>query len=69
MNPFFWLIGMYVGFAALLFAGGYIYKTKRDRRNREAELQKLKQQGSLNFEATPVEEPKPQNPERTLVAR
>jgi hypothetical protein len=33
MNPFNLLLAMYAGFALLLFASGYIYKSLRDRRN------------------------------------
>jgi hypothetical protein len=54
MNPFFLLLGMYAGFAALLFVSGYTYKTMRDRRNKEKELQR-----KLDFERR-SEERKPE---------
>jgi hypothetical protein len=63
MNPFFLLLAMYAGFAALLLTSGYIYKTTRDRRNKEKELQR-----KLDFERR-VEEPKPETHHTTLVAR
>ena len=34
MNPFNLLLAMYAGFALLLFASGYVYKSFRDRRNK-----------------------------------
>ena len=34
MNPFNLLLAMYAGFALLLLASGYIYKSHRDRRNK-----------------------------------
>lgn len=63
MNPFFWLLGMYAGFAVLLLASGYIYKTKRDQRNRRKE-----QQRKLDFDQ-PVKEREPRRRETTVVAR
>jgi hypothetical protein len=63
MNPFFLLLGMYTGFAALLFASGYIYKTKRDQRIRQKE-----QQRKLDFDQ-PVDEPKPQRRGPTVAVR
>lgn len=63
MNPFFLLLGMYAGFAALLLISGYIYKTTRDRRNKEKDLQR-----KLDFERR-IEEPKPETHHTTLVAR
>ena len=63
MNSFFLLLAMYAGFAALLLTSGYIYKTTRDRRNREKDLQR-----KLDFERR-VEETKPETPHTTLVAR
>jgi hypothetical protein len=53
MSPFFLLLGMYAGFAALLFTSGYIYKTRRDRHIKEKELQR-----KLDFERQ-AEESKP----------
>ena len=53
MNPFFVLVGMYAGFAALLFASGYLYKTTRDRRNRaraRANEEREKLQRELDFD-------------------
>lgn len=63
MSPFFLLLGMYAGFAALLFTSGYIYKTTRDRRNKEKELQR-----KLDFERQ-VEESKPENQHTTVAMR
>jgi hypothetical protein len=34
MNPFNLLLAMYAGFALLLLASGYTYKSLRDRRNK-----------------------------------
>lgn len=66
MNPFFWLMGMYVGFAALLFVAGYAYKTRRDLRNKRMHEQERELQRRLNFEAKEHDVPKP---EQTLVTR
>ncbi len=63
MNPFFLLLGMYAGFAALLFVSGYTYKTIRDRRNKEKELQR-----KLDFERR-IEESKTEERHTTVVAR
>jgi len=63
MSSFFLLVAMYVGFAALLLISGYIYKTTRDRRNKEKDLQR-----KLDFERR-VEETKPETHHTTLVAR
>ena len=63
MNAFFVLMGMYAAVAALLLASGYVYKTARDRRNKQNE-----QQHKLDFNS-PAETPKPKDRERTLLAR
>ena len=66
MNPLNLLLAMYAGFAALLFTSGYIYKTNRDRRNKERE-EREQLQHKLNFDQK-VEESKAQR-QHTLVAR
>ena len=68
MNPFFVLVGMYAGFAALLFTSGYIYKTTRDRRNRANEEHEKEKQRKLDFDRK-VEEPKPQTGHTTVAVR
>jgi hypothetical protein len=60
MNPIVLLLAMYAGFAALLFASGYIYKTARDRRKKGIAP-------TFNFERRV--EVKPSVEEKTLVSR
>ena len=67
MNPFFVLLGMYTGFAAALFASGYVYKTTRDRRNKANEEQEKQKQRNLDFEQN-IKDAKPQR-QHTVGAR
>ncbi len=47
LNPFFTLLGMYVGFAALLLGAGFTYKTLRDKRDKR---NKIEQQTSFDYD-------------------